>query len=207
MHATTFVHACECHHQKHVFRLSVWFYAALEPSVYLLERPTARNDLLDGILNDERERGNFCWWCMEIVSWSCRHMQDQRNGVQVRKVIWRLFDIWPTAEAAAGATDDTLVIVEKLIQPLGLFRKRTIAIKRFSQEYLEAEVRCVCMTYSIMDCGRPCDADSCCVAEGSTCNHSNVHPLRTLCIRVPVRFKQEGEKGMAMLSAVVSSSP
>ena len=58
----------------------------------------------------------------------------------MRKVIWRLFDIWPTAEAAAGATDDTLVIVEKLIQPLGLFRKRTIAIKRFSQEYLEAEV-------------------------------------------------------------------
>lgn len=61
------------------------------------------------------------------------------SGLQVRKVIWRLFDIWPTAEAAAGATDDTLVIVEKLIQPLGLFRKRTIAIKRFSQEYLEAE--------------------------------------------------------------------
>ncbi|DBA94602.1 TPA: hypothetical protein ACH3X1_002183 [Trebouxia sp. C0004] len=104
------------------------------------------------------------------------------SGLQVRKVIWRLFDIWPTAEAAAGATDGTLVIVEKLIQPLGLFRKRTIAIKRFSQEYLEAEVRCVCMTYSIMDCGRPYDADSCCVAEGSTCNHSNVHPLGTLCI-------------------------
>lgn len=61
------------------------------------------------------------------------------SGLQVRKVIWRLFDIWPTAEAAAGATDDTLVVVEKLIQPLGLFRKRTIAIKRFSQEYLEAE--------------------------------------------------------------------
>ncbi|KAA6429525.1 MAG: methyl- -binding domain 4-like [Trebouxia sp. A1-2] len=61
------------------------------------------------------------------------------SGLQVRKVIWRLFDIWPTPEAAAGATGDTLVIVEKLIQPLGLFRKRTMAIKRFSQEYLEAE--------------------------------------------------------------------
>jgi hypothetical protein len=97
-------------------------------------------------------------------------------------VIWRLFDIWPTAEAAAGATDDTLVVVEKLIQPLGLFRKRTIAIKRFSQEYIEAEVRHVCMTYSITDCGRPYDADSCCVAEGSTCNHSNVYPLGILCI-------------------------
>lgn len=59
---------------------------------------------------------------------------------QVRKVIWRLFAIWPTAEKAAEATDDTLIIVEKLIQPLGLFRKRTMAIKRFSQEYLAAEV-------------------------------------------------------------------
>ena len=60
---------------------------------------------------------------------------------QVRKVIWRLFAIWPNAEAAAGASDDTLVIVEKLIQPLGLFRKRTMAIKRFSQEYLTAQVK------------------------------------------------------------------
>lgn len=60
---------------------------------------------------------------------------------QVRKVIWRLFAIWPTAEAAAGASDDTMVIVEKLIQPLGLFRKRTMAIKRFSQEYLTAQVQ------------------------------------------------------------------
>ncbi|KAL3131721.1 hypothetical protein ABBQ38_007443 [Trebouxia sp. C0009 RCD-2024] len=61
------------------------------------------------------------------------------SGLQVRKVIWRLFAIWPTAEAAAGTSDDTLVIVEKLIQPLGLFRKRTMAIKKFSQEYLAIE--------------------------------------------------------------------
>lgn len=119
---------------------------------------------------------------MEKFAGLCLCFQDQRNGVQVRKVIWRLFDIWPTPEAAAGATGDTLVIVEKLIQPLGLFRKRTMAIKRFSQEYLEAEVRHVCMTYSIMDCGRQCDANSCCVAKGSTCNHSTVHLHWTLCI-------------------------
>lgn len=59
----------------------------------------------------------------------------------MRKVIWRLFEIWPNAKAAAEAADDTLVTVEKLIQPLGLFRKRTIAIKRFSLEYLETDVR------------------------------------------------------------------
>ena len=80
---------------------------------------------------------------------SCRHSQEPSAGrarcltvvrLQVRKVIWRLFEIWPDAETAAAATDDTLVLVEKLIQPLGLFRKRTVAIKRFSQEYLQIDV-------------------------------------------------------------------
>ena len=126
--------------------------------------------------------GVCCGWCMEKFAWLCLCLRDQRNGVQVRKVIWRLFDIWPTAEAAAGATDDTLVVVEKLIQPLGLFRKRTIAIKRFSQEYLEAEVRRVCITYSAIDCSTPYDANSCFVAEGSTCIHSSLDLLVTLCI-------------------------
>ena len=78
-----------------------------------------------------------------MVKVNCR--VDFRQAVcacaQVRKVIWRLFAIWSTAEAAAGASDETLVIVEKLIQPLGLFRKRTLAIKRFSQEYLTAQVQ------------------------------------------------------------------
>ena len=60
--------------------------------------------------------------------------------LQVRKVLWKLFDIWPAAAVAAEALPDTLTVVETLIQPLGLFRKRTMAIKRFSKEYLETEV-------------------------------------------------------------------
>lgn len=59
--------------------------------------------------------------------------------LQVRKVLWRLFDIWPNAAVAAEALPDTLGVVENLIQPLGLFRKRTMAIKRFSQEYLATQ--------------------------------------------------------------------
>lgn len=60
--------------------------------------------------------------------------------MQVRKVLWKLFEIWPTAAIAAAALPDTLAAVESLIKPLGLFRKRTLAIKRFSAEYLETQV-------------------------------------------------------------------
>ena len=60
----------------------------------------------------------------------------------MRKVLWKLFEIWPNAGVAAEAMPDTLSVVETLIQPLGLFRKRTMAIKRFSKEYLESEVCC-----------------------------------------------------------------
>ena len=60
--------------------------------------------------------------------------------LQVRKVLWKLFEIWPTPQAAARAELAVLAEVEKLLQPLGLFRKRTVAIKRLSQEYLETQV-------------------------------------------------------------------
>ena len=60
--------------------------------------------------------------------------------VQVRKVLWKLFEIWSTPQAAACAEPAVLAKVEKLLQPLGLFRKRTVAIKRLSQEYLETQV-------------------------------------------------------------------
>ena len=55
---------------------------------------------------------------------------------QVRSVIWKLFDLIPNAQAAVEA-DETEI--EAIIQPLGLFRKRSKAIKRFSQEYLEKD--------------------------------------------------------------------
>ena len=55
-------------------------------------------------------------------------------------MLWKLFEIWSTPQAAARAEPAVLAEVEKLLQPLGLFRKRTVAIKRLSQEYLEKQV-------------------------------------------------------------------
>ena len=55
-------------------------------------------------------------------------------------MLWKLFGIWSTPQAAARAEPAVLAEVEKLLQPLGLFRKRTVAIKRLSQEYLETQV-------------------------------------------------------------------
>jgi methyl-CpG-binding domain protein 4 len=61
---------------------------------------------------------------------------NKTSGVQVRKVLWELFTYAPTAEAAVKAD---VAKVEAMIRPLGLFRKRAVMFKRFSQEYLEKE--------------------------------------------------------------------
>lgn len=51
-------------------------------------------------------------------------------------MIWRLFDLWPTAEAAAGADEGA---IGNVINVLGLL-KRSATVKRFSQEYLSKQV-------------------------------------------------------------------
>jgi endonuclease III len=51
--------------------------------------------------------------------------------VQVRKVLDDLFALCPTPEAAAAAD---VAAIQKLIQPLGLYRKRAAALQRFSSE-------------------------------------------------------------------------
>ena len=61
---------------------------------------------------------------------------NKTNSNQVRKVIWELFRIACTPEAAVAA--DTSAI-EALIQPLGLFRKRAVALQTMSREYLEKD--------------------------------------------------------------------
>ena len=57
--------------------------------------------------------------------------------VQVRKILWNLFQLAPSPEAAVGVD---VALVEELIKPLGLFRKRAVMFKRFSREYLEKDV-------------------------------------------------------------------
>ncbi len=62
--------------------------------------------------------------------------------LQVRNVIWRLFELCPSPEAAVAAD---VAAIQDIIYPLGLFRKRAIAVQRFSQDYLNKQVcACVC---------------------------------------------------------------
>lgn len=58
-------------------------------------------------------------------------------SLQVRKVIWRLFDLMPTPEEAMHADVEA---VRELIEPLGLAPKRAPMLIRFSKEYVEKQV-------------------------------------------------------------------
>ena len=57
--------------------------------------------------------------------------------VQVRKIIWKLFELMPTPEAGMHADEAT---VRELIQPLGLAPKRAPMLIRFCRDYVEKEV-------------------------------------------------------------------
>ena len=57
--------------------------------------------------------------------------------LQVRKVVWQLFKLYPNPRALAAADAKQ---VEQLIYPLGLMTKRAVMIIRFSQEYLDMQV-------------------------------------------------------------------
>ncbi|KAL4427718.1 hypothetical protein ABPG75_001807 [Micractinium tetrahymenae] len=63
---------------------------------------------------------------------------NKTSGTQVRKVIWELFSLCPTPAAAIAADVQQ---VQNLIQPLGLFRKRALAIQQLSHDYLYKQWR------------------------------------------------------------------
>jgi methyl-CpG-binding domain protein 4 len=60
---------------------------------------------------------------------------NKTTASQVRTVIWKLFSTYPTPEAAIAANTTDL---EVLLRPLGLFRKRALAIQKLSEEYLNS---------------------------------------------------------------------
>ena len=64
--------------------------------------------------------------------------QQPRARAQVRAVIWRLFELAPSAAAAAVADP---AAVRAIIEPLGLAPKRVPMLQRFSREYLDKDVR------------------------------------------------------------------
>lgn len=53
-------------------------------------------------------------------------------------MIWDLFRLCPTPAAAVAAD---VKAIEALITPLGLFRKRAVALQRLSEDYLYKQVR------------------------------------------------------------------
>lgn len=55
------------------------------------------------------------------------------TGVQVRRVVEEFFTLCPNAVAATKVAPED---IEKLIRPLGLYTKRSLAIPQLSQEYL-----------------------------------------------------------------------
>ncbi|PON79501.1 DNA-3-methyladenine glycosylase I [Parasponia andersonii] len=59
---------------------------------------------------------------------------NRTTGLQAQKIISELFTLCPNAKAATEVASEE---IEKIIQPLGLQRKRAVMIQRFSQEYLE----------------------------------------------------------------------
>lgn len=61
---------------------------------------------------------------------------NKTSVLQVRKVIWKLFEMMPTPEAGMVAD---VAAVQKLIEPLGLAPKRAPMLIRFSREYVEKQ--------------------------------------------------------------------
>lgn len=58
---------------------------------------------------------------------------NRTTAVQVRRVVYELLNSYPTPEALLQASEDDL---ERLIKPLGMYRKRAVCIRRFSRDYL-----------------------------------------------------------------------
>ena len=75
-------------------------------------------------------------------------MLNCTTRLQVDRVLWRLFLLAPTPEAAAalgadpgapGVRPSGVERVERVVAPLGLHRKRAKAFVRLSEEYAEAK--------------------------------------------------------------------
>ncbi|GAB4822354.1 hypothetical protein N2152v2_009400 [Parachlorella kessleri] len=98
-----------------------------DPRLCLWEPPVSPYGLLEEELYDDP-------WKLLVA---CM-LLNKTSGKQVRKVIWDLFLLCPTPAAATSAD---VAAIQTLIQPLGLFRKRAVAIQKLSRDYLEKQWR------------------------------------------------------------------
>lgn len=63
---------------------------------------------------------------------------NRTTGKAAIPILWQFLDLYPTAHAAIEADTEEIA---KLLQPLGLHRKRAAIIQKFSEEYLTKEWR------------------------------------------------------------------
>lgn len=61
---------------------------------------------------------------------------NKTTASQVRSVIWKLFDMYPTPQNMIEAETTAL---QDLLEPLGLHRKRATTLQRFSKEFLDKD--------------------------------------------------------------------
>lgn len=63
----------------------------------------------------------------------CCIFQNLTTGRQVRALVYQFFEKYPTPEAAFNANTDEM---QQMLQPLGMQKRRTEIIKKFSFEYI-----------------------------------------------------------------------
>lgn len=59
-------------------------------------------------------------------------MLNLTTAVQVKQIIWKFFDRWPTPGACVDADPGE---IRELIRPLGLYNRRTTSLQRLSRSF------------------------------------------------------------------------
>ena len=53
--------------------------------------------------------------------------------IQVERVVWKFFERFPTPESLLDAADEE---IQKIIKPLGFYKRRTTSLKRMSEDFV-----------------------------------------------------------------------
>ena len=71
----------------------------------------------------------------------CCMLLNQTNRKQVDTIRYKLFNVYPTAKHMMKAKPEILV---EILRPLGLYNRRVIALKKFSQDFIDGKEMIKC---------------------------------------------------------------
>lgn len=71
------------------------------------------------------------WKCLVVCM-----MLNRTKRAQVEKVVWKFFEKYPTPDALLAAPDEE---ISEMVKPLGFYRRRALALKKMSQDFLEGK--------------------------------------------------------------------